>query len=105
MQEMFPNAKPVEETKPVKKVAAKKAAAKAPEEKITPEAATELLAEIAPGLVEKTTAQHAATEIKSTPPVAKCDANSDANCNTSSSSSICDARCIYSATTTSASRK
>ncbi|MFA5918081.1 MAG: translation initiation factor IF-2 [Candidatus Nanopelagicaceae bacterium] len=59
MLELYPDAKPVEETKPVKKAAAKKAAAKPAKEEITPEAATELLAELAPGLVEQTTAQHA----------------------------------------------
>ena len=69
MQELFPNAKPAEEVKLVKKTAAKKTAAKLPEEKLTPEAATELLQEIAPGLVEQTAAKQAtedkiATEAK-----------------------------------------
>jgi len=59
MLELYPNAKPIEETKPVKKAAAKKSAVKPAKEEITPEAATELLAELAPGLVEQTTAQHA----------------------------------------------
>ena len=59
MLELYPNAKPAEETKPVKKAAAKKAGTKPAKEEITPEAATELLAELAPGLVEQTTAQHA----------------------------------------------
>ncbi|HUW87541.1 MAG TPA: translation initiation factor IF-2 [Candidatus Paceibacterota bacterium] len=59
MLELFPNAKPLEVTKPVKKAAVKKATAKPAKEEITPEAATELLAELAPGLVEQTTAQHA----------------------------------------------
>ncbi|MFZ3020614.1 MAG: translation initiation factor IF-2 N-terminal domain-containing protein, partial [Candidatus Nanopelagicaceae bacterium] len=49
MLELYPNAKPAEETKPVKKAAAKKAAAKPAKAEITPEAATELLAELAPG--------------------------------------------------------
>ena len=59
MLELFPDAKPVDDVKPVKKAAAKKAAAKPAEEKLTPEAATEILAEIAPGLVEQTTIQQA----------------------------------------------
>ena len=59
MMELFPDAKPADEVKPVKKAAAKKAAAKPAESKLTPEAATEILAEIAPGLVEQTTIQHA----------------------------------------------
>lgn len=59
MLELFPDAKPAAEVKPVKKAAAKKAAAKPAEEKLTPEAATEILAEIAPGLVEQTTIQQA----------------------------------------------
>ena len=57
--ELYPDAKPAEVVKPVKKAAAKKAAAKKVEETLTPQAATELLAELAPGLVEQTTAQHA----------------------------------------------
>ncbi|MBC7464063.1 MAG: translation initiation factor IF-2 [Actinobacteria bacterium] len=74
MQEMFPNAKPAEDVKPVKKAAAKKAVAKSPEAELSPQAATELLAEIAPGLVEQAVAQQAsaekaAAEIKPTPPV------------------------------------
>jgi translation initiation factor IF-2 len=59
MLELFPDAKPADETKPVKKAAAKKAATKPAEEKLSPEAATEILAEIAPGLVEQTTIQQA----------------------------------------------
>lgn len=55
MIELFPDAKPREEVKPAKKAAAKKAAAKPAKETISPEAATEILAEIAPGLVEQTT--------------------------------------------------
>jgi translation initiation factor IF-2 len=43
--EMYPDAKPVEEKKPVKKAAAKKAAAKAPKE-VNPELAAELAAEL-----------------------------------------------------------
>jgi translation initiation factor IF-2 len=43
--EMYPDAKPVEEKKPVKKTAAKKAAAKAPKE-VNPELAAELAAEL-----------------------------------------------------------
>jgi translation initiation factor IF-2 len=60
MLELFPDAKPTDETKSVKKTTAKKAAASKPaEEKLTPEAATEILAEIAPGLVEQATIQQA----------------------------------------------
>ncbi|MDP1711370.1 MAG: translation initiation factor IF-2 [Candidatus Nanopelagicaceae bacterium] len=69
MLELFPNAKPVEVTKPVKKATAKKAATKPAKEEITPEAATELLAELAPGLVEQTTAQHARESAVETRPV------------------------------------
>ncbi len=43
--EMYPDAKPVEEKKPVKKAAAKKSAAKAPKE-VNPELAAELAAEL-----------------------------------------------------------
>ena len=43
--EMYPDAKPVEEKKPVKKAAAKKAASKAPKE-VNPELAAELAAEL-----------------------------------------------------------
>jgi translation initiation factor IF-2 len=56
MLELFPDAKPVAETKPAKKVAAKKPSAKIEATTISPQAATELLAEIAPGLVEQATA-------------------------------------------------
>jgi translation initiation factor IF-2 len=59
MLELFPDAKPVDEAKSVKKSTAKKAAVKPAEEKLSPEAATEILAEIAPGLVEQTTIQQA----------------------------------------------
>jgi translation initiation factor IF-2 len=59
MLELFPDAKPADVVKPVKKAAAKKAVAKPAEEKLTPEAATEILAEIAPGLVEQATIQQA----------------------------------------------
>ena len=69
MLELFPDAKPLDETKPVKKAAAKKAAAKPAEEKLSPEAATELLAEIAPGLVEQTTIQQAAQKAAEARPV------------------------------------
>ena len=54
MLELFPNAKPVEEKKPVKKTAAKKLL-KPAQNALTSEAATELLAEIAPDLVEQAT--------------------------------------------------
>ena len=67
MLELFPDAKPVEESKPVKKAAAKKAGAKKDDEPISAQAATELLAEIAPGLVEQATA-HRAAEIKPVAP-------------------------------------
>ncbi len=69
MLELFPDAKPLDETKPVKKAAAKKAAAKPAEEKLSPEAATEILAEIAPGLVEQTTIQQAAQKAAEARPV------------------------------------
>ena len=59
MLELYPDAKPVDEKKPVKKAAIKKGAVRPVEEKISPEAATELLAELAPGLVEQTSAEHA----------------------------------------------
>ena len=45
MIEMYPDAKPVEEKKPVKKAAAKKAAAK-PKGEVSPEQAAELAAEL-----------------------------------------------------------
>ncbi len=69
MLELFPDAKPLDETKPVKKAAAKKAVAKPAEEELSPEAATELLAEIAPGLVEQTTIQQAAQKAAEARPV------------------------------------
>ncbi len=69
MLELFPDAKPLEEAKPVKKAAVKKSAAKSAEEKLSPEAATELLAEIAPGLVEQTTIQQAAQKAAEARPV------------------------------------
>ncbi len=69
MLELFPDAKPLDEAKPVKKAAAKKAAAKPVEEELSPEAATELLAEIAPGLVEQTTIQQAAQKAAEARPV------------------------------------
>jgi translation initiation factor IF-2 len=61
MLELFPDAKPAEDKKPVKKAAAKKAAATAVKETLTPEAAVELLAEIAPDLAQQASAQKAAT--------------------------------------------
>ena len=67
MLELFPDAKPVEDVKPVKKAAAKKASAKKEDEPITAQAAAELLEEIAPGLVEQATA-HRASEIKPVAP-------------------------------------
>ena len=69
MLELYPDAKPVEETKPVKKAATKKAVAKSAPEKISPEAATELLAELAPGLVEQTSAEHARAAASDARPV------------------------------------
>ncbi len=67
MLELFPDAKPVEEVKTAKKTAAKKTGAKKEDEAITPQAAAELLEEIAPGLVEQATA-HRAAEIKPVAP-------------------------------------
>ena len=64
MLELFPSAKPVEEKKPVKKTAAKKVAAKPAQNALTSEAATELLAEIAPDLAEQATAQKVAAEAR-----------------------------------------
>ena len=69
MLELFPNAKPVEEKKPVKKTAAKKVAAKPAQNALTSEAATELLAEIAPDLAEQATAQKVAAEARPIAPV------------------------------------
>ena len=69
MLELFPSAKPVEEKKPVKKTAAKKVAAKPAQNALTSEAATELLAEIAPDLAEQATAQKVAAEARPIAPV------------------------------------
>jgi translation initiation factor IF-2 len=64
MLELFPDAKPADQVKPVKKATAKKVAGKPAEEKLTPEAATEILAEIAPGLVEQATIQQAQKNVE-----------------------------------------
>jgi len=71
MLELFPDAKPVEEKKPVKKAAAKKAAAAPVKETLTPEAAVELLAEIAPDLAEQASAQKAAADARPVAPAPK----------------------------------
>jgi translation initiation factor IF-2 len=64
MLELFPDAKPTEDKKPVKKAAGKKAAAAPLKEKLTPEAAVELLAEIAPDLAQQASAQKAAADAR-----------------------------------------
>ena len=69
MLELFPDAKPLAEATPVKKAAAKKAAVKPAKENLSQEAATEILAEIAPGLVEQTTIQQAAQRAAEARPV------------------------------------
>ena len=78
----YPDAKPVEEKKPVKKAAAKKSAAKPAKETLTPEAAVELLAEISPELAQQATAQKAAADARptaTTPPPAAPSAPLDAS--------------------------
>ncbi len=75
----YPDVKPVEEKKPVKKAAAKKSAAKPAKETLTPEAAVELLAEISPELAQQATAQKAAADARpaatTLPPAAPSDAS------------------------------
>ncbi|CAB4668675.1 MAG: translation initiation factor IF-2 [Actinobacteria bacterium] len=67
--ELYPDAKPVEEKKPMKKAAAKKSAAKKSDTPtLTPEAAVELLAEISPELAQQATAQKAAADARPAAP-------------------------------------
>ena len=67
--ELYPDAKPVEEKKPVKKAAAKKSAAKPASDVLTPEAAVELLAEISPELAQQASEQKAAADARATAPL------------------------------------
>jgi translation initiation factor IF-2 len=66
--ELFPDAKPSEDKKPIKKTAAKKTAPLSPKETLTPEAAVELLAEISPDLADKASAQRAAADSREVTP-------------------------------------
>jgi translation initiation factor IF-2 len=68
MLELFPDAKPVEAKKPVKKAAAKKTAAPLVKESLTPEAAVVLLAEIAPDLAQQASVQKAAADARPVAP-------------------------------------
>ena len=67
--ELYPDAKPVEEKKPVKKAAAKKSAAKPATDVLTPEAAVELLAEISPELAQQASEQKAAADARASAPI------------------------------------